>query len=106
MLPVFAKWLLVAAFAGAGVFNAIGTPANQDSFARWGYPRWWGRVTGALELVIAVMIAFTDSRATGLVFGAIIVGAALVTILRHRDFSHLPPLGLFAGLLALVAVTA
>jgi hypothetical protein len=22
-------------------FNAIGTPATQSDFARWGYPRWW-----------------------------------------------------------------
>ncbi len=50
-------WLVVAAFFGAGLFNAIGTPATQSSFVRWGYPRWWCRVTGGLEMANAVLIA-------------------------------------------------
>ncbi len=41
MLHSIVVWLLVVAFFGAGLFNAIGTRAIQDDFARWGYPRWW-----------------------------------------------------------------
>ena len=37
MLHSIALWLLVIAFVGAGLFNAIGTRATQDDFARWGY---------------------------------------------------------------------
>ena len=51
MLHVLSIWLLVAAFFGAAVFNAIGTPATKNSFVRWGYPQWWCRVTGGLEMV-------------------------------------------------------
>lgn len=58
MLVILSNWLLVAAFAGAGLFNAIGTTATQGSFVRWGYPRWWCRVTGALEIAVAALIAF------------------------------------------------
>jgi DoxX-like family len=106
MLPTIAIWLLVAAFFGAGLFNAIGTTATQDSFIRWGYPRWWCRITGGLEMANAVLIALPASRRIGLVFGAIIIGAALVTVLRHREFSHVAPLSLFVALLVLVAMLA
>lgn len=103
MLPAIAVWLLVAAFFGAGLFNAIGATATQDSFVRWGYPRWWRHFTGGLEMATAVLIALPASRTIGLLFGAIIIGAALVTVLRHREFSHVAPLSLFVALLALVA---
>ncbi len=48
MLHTIVVWLLVGAFFGAGLFNAIGTRATQDDFAGWGYPPWWCRVAGGL----------------------------------------------------------
>ncbi len=88
MLHSFLVWLLAAAFFGAGLFNAIGTPATQSSFVRWSYPAWWCHVTGGLEMANAVIIA-----------------AAVLTVLRRREFSHLAPLSLFAALLVLTEVT-
>jgi hypothetical protein len=41
MLHALSIWFLVPGFFGAGLFNAIGTPATQSSFVRWGYPPWW-----------------------------------------------------------------
>ncbi len=105
MLRTIAIWLLVAAFFGAGLFNAIGTSATQDSFARWGYPRWWCRVTGGLEMATAILISFSATRRVGLVLGAIIIGAASITVLRGRELlHHIAPLTLFVALLVLVAV--
>lgn len=94
-------WLLVAAFFGAGSFNAIGTPGTRNSFVRWGYPAWWCRVTGGLEVANAVLIACPATRGVGLGLGAVIIAAAVLTVVRHREFSHLAPLGVFAALLAL-----
>ncbi len=48
MLHSIVVWLLVVAFFGAGLFNAIGTRATQDDFARWGYPRVNRRGIGTL----------------------------------------------------------
>ena len=93
--------LLVAGFFGAGLFNAIGTPGTQSDFARWGYPRWWGRFTGGLEMISAVLIALPVSRIVGLALGAVIIAAAVMTVLRHRDLSHLVPLSVFVVLIAL-----
>jgi hypothetical protein len=87
--------------SSAGLFNAIGTPAMQGDFARWGYPRWWGHFTGGLEMMSAVLIALPVSRFVGLAFGAAIIAAAVLTVLRHRDFSHHVPLSVFVALIAL-----
>ncbi|RFB78175.1 DoxX family protein [Methylovirgula sp. 4M-Z18] len=101
MVHALSIWLLVAAFFGAGVFNAIGTAGTQSDFARWGYPRWWNIFTGGVEIISAVLIVFPASRVVGLALGAMIIAAAVLTVLRHRDFSHLAPLSVFVALIAL-----
>ncbi|MDH6260418.1 DoxX family protein [Bradyrhizobium sp. BR13661] len=101
MLSILATWTLAAAFFGAGLYNAIGTAATQSSFARWGFPPWWCRVTGALEIAIAALMAFPGTFPFGLICGALVIAAAAWTVVRNREFSHLPPIGLFVGLLVL-----
>lgn len=51
MVHALSIWRLVAGCFGAGLFNAIGTPATQSDFARWGYPPWRDRFSGRLEIV-------------------------------------------------------
>ena len=106
MLHALSVWSLVAGFFGAGLFNAIGTPATQSGFVRWGYPPWWCRLTGALELVCAVLIAVPAGRGAGLLLGAVIVAAAALTVLRQREFPHLAPLGVFVALLAVAELSS
>jgi hypothetical protein len=92
-------WLLTAAFTAAGLFNAIATSTTRSNFVRWGYPAWWCRVTGGLEVSAAILVAVPLTRAAGLILCAVILAAATLTILRHREFSHLAPIGCFAALL-------
>ncbi len=106
MLHDLSIWFLGAGLFGAGLFNAIGTPATQSGFVRWGYPAWWCRLTGALEMVSAVLIALPVSRGAGLMLGAMIVAAAVLTVLRHREFPHLVPLSVFVALLALAEISS
>ena len=101
MVHALSVWLLVAGFFGAGLFNAIGTPGTQSDFARWGYPRWWNILTGGVEILSAVLIALPVSRTAGLALGTAIIAAAVLTALRHRDFSHLMPLSVIVALIAL-----
>jgi uncharacterized membrane protein YphA (DoxX/SURF4 family) len=105
MLHIVVVCLCVVAFTGAGAVNALAKPAQQESFVRWGYPAWWCRLTGVLEISVAVLIAFPDTRIAGLYLGAIIMVAAAVTVIRHREFSHLVPIGVFSAVLAIVALT-
>ncbi len=104
MVHALSIWLLVAGFFGAGVFNTISKPGTQGDFARWGYPRWWSIFTGGLEIISAVLIALPVSRVVGLALGAVIIAAAILTVLRHRDFSHLVPLSVFVALIALAEI--
>lgn len=106
MLHNIVVWLLVVAFFGAGLFNAIGTRGTQDDFARWGYPRWWCRVTGVLEILSAALVALPAGRSLGMTLGAIIIAVAIVTVLRRREFSHTAPLAVFAALMVLAATVS
>jgi hypothetical protein len=106
MLNAISIWLLVAGFFGAGLLNAIGTPTTKARFVSWGYPAWWCRLTGGLEILSAVLIAIPVSRFGGLILGAAIIAAAVVTVVRHHEFSDLVPLGVFIGLIAVVAGTS
>lgn len=96
MLPIILNWTLVVGFAGAGLLNALAPATQQESFIRWGYPRWWCRATGILEVATAVLIAVPASRTAGMVMAAIILAAATVTVVRHREFTHLLPIIMFA----------
>ena len=101
MIHTVSICLLVAAFFGAGVFNAIGTRATRESFVRWGYPSWWHWVAGGLEILSAFLIALPVGRDAGLVLGTIIIAAALLTVLHHREYSDLAPPSVFLALIAL-----
>lgn len=104
MLHTIAIWLAAAAFLGAGIVNVLGAPAQRQSFVRWGYPDWWCRGTGVLEVATAALIVVPATRPLGLALGAAIVAAAIMTVLRHREFNHLAPLGVVVVLLGLAVV--
>jgi len=106
MIHDLSIWLLVAAFFGAGVFNAIGTRATREGFVRWGYPSWWHWVTGGLEVLTAALIAMPLVRAVGLGLGATVIVVASLTVLRHREYVHLVPLGVFLALIALAVYSS
>ncbi|MBB4343064.1 MULTISPECIES: DoxX family protein [Rhizobium] len=106
MLHTIFIWLVFAGFAGAGLFNAIGPAAQQESFVRWGYPRWWCRTTGLLELATAALVAFPATQTAGLITGAIIMAAAAFTVVRHRELSHLVPIGVFVAGIVAASVTS
>jgi uncharacterized membrane protein YphA (DoxX/SURF4 family) len=106
MVHVLSLWFLGVALSGAGIVNTIGTSGTRNDFARWGYPRWWGIVTGGLEISSAALIALPASRIFGVVLGAVIIAAAIFTVLRHRDYAHLPPLSVFVSLIALATISS
>jgi len=90
-------------FSGSSGVGARGLDAASGQvalrrgrdFARRGYPRWWGGFAAGLEMMSAVLMALPVSRIVDLALGAVIIVAAVLTVLRHRDFTHLVPLGVF-----------
>ena len=106
MIHTVLVWLLVAGFFGAGLFNILGTRATRAEYVAWGYPHWWCWMTGGLEIVAATFIAIPPLRSAGIVLGILIILAAVVTLLRHRSYRHLPPAVAFLVVIALVALTS
>lgn len=92
--------------AGHDVIGFDRSDAIIKAYAAHGYPRWWNIFTGGLEIVSAVLIALPVGRIVGLALGVVIIAAAVLTVLRHRDFSHLVPLSVFVALIALAETSS
>jgi membrane protein HdeD len=85
---------------GAGGANFAGPPLVRESFARWGYPAGFHRVTGGLEVAAGLLLMIPLTSWVGAIGSAIILLAAVVTLIRFRDWAHLP------GAVVLTAVAA
>ena len=107
-IPIAAgvAWLLAFAFGGAGLFNAFGGAAVQAGFVRWGYPAWWNFVTAAIELLGAALIVVPETRIWGLALGAMVLLAAIATVIYRREYKHLPPGVALVALTGLALVLA
>jgi uncharacterized membrane protein YphA (DoxX/SURF4 family) len=75
---------------GAGVVNFIGSASVRESFARWGYPAGFHRVTGGLEVGAGLLLLVPMTARAGAVASIAILLAAVATLIRHRDWGHLP----------------
>ena len=90
---LIAIWLPIAlgmVMIGAGAVNLVGPGSVRDSFARWGYPVGFHRVTGGLEVTAGLLLLIPATSRAGAIGGAVILLAAVMTLIRHRDWNHLP----------------
>lgn len=95
-----AAWALAAFFLTGVAVNLRPPPPILQDYARWGYPSWFHYVTGVLELATAVLLVTARTRLYGAVLGALVMGAALLTVILHGEFAHATaPGAVLAGLL-------
>jgi uncharacterized membrane protein YphA (DoxX/SURF4 family) len=90
---LIATWLPIAlgvVMIGAGVVNFVGPRSVRDSFARWGYPAGFHRVTGGLEVTAGLLLLIPATSRAGAIGSGAILLAAVMTLIRHRDWTHLP----------------
>jgi membrane protein HdeD len=102
---LIAAWLPIAlgiVMIGAGAVNLVGPGLIRDSFARWGYPAGFHRVTGGLEVTAGLLLLIPATSRAGAIGSVAILLAAMVTLIRHREWTHLPG----AVVLMAVAVAA
>ncbi|MGI4747008.1 MAG: DoxX family protein [Janthinobacterium lividum] len=75
---------------GAGGVNFTGPASVRTSFAHWGYPAGFHRVTGGLEVATGLLLLIPSTSRVGAIGSAIILVAAVATLIRYRDWGHLP----------------
>jgi len=83
-------WLLAAAFASAGLFNAIATSTTRSNFVRWGILRGGAESPADWKYRPAILVAIPATRAVG-----------LVLLRRHSrggSFDHPTTSGVFPSL--------
>jgi hypothetical protein len=68
---------------GAGAFNFIGPRSIRNSFARWGYPPGFHRVTGGLEMTAGLLLLIPATRA-GAIGSVVILLSRLDTLAWRR----------------------
>jgi membrane-bound metal-dependent hydrolase YbcI (DUF457 family) len=81
-------WGVALFFMVGGIGNGIAPPAIRADYQRWGYPGWFHYVTAIIELATAALLVFPEVRLVGAGLGATVMAAALLTVIRHREFSH------------------
>jgi uncharacterized membrane protein YphA (DoxX/SURF4 family) len=90
---LIAVWLPIAlgiVMVGAGAVNIVGPGSVRDSFARWGYPVGFHRLTGGLEATAGLLLLIRCTSRAGAICSVVILLAAVITLIRHRDWTHLP----------------
>ena len=101
-------WLPIAlgiVMIGAGAVNFVAPGSVRDSFARWGYPAGFHRVTGALEVIAGLLLLIPATSRAGAIGSAAILLAAVITLIRHRDWKHVPGAIALTAVAVVVAVT-
>lgn len=77
-----------AIFAVSGVAK-LADPATPAQFERWGYPHWWGWLTGATELVTAGLLSDRRTATLGAALGTAVLSGAFSTHVRERELGML-----------------
>ena len=104
---LFAFWLPIAlgiVMTGAGAVNIVGPGSVRDSFARWGYPAGFHRVTGGIEVTAGLLLLIPATSRAGAIGSAAILLAAVMTLIRHRDWKHLPVAVVLTAVAAAVTI--
>lgn len=95
--------IAAAAFLIGAVVNATARKPVREEFVRYGFPWWWCWVTALLEFTTAALLLLRPTFTLGVALGACIMVAAIVAIVRARDYRHVSPPAIFLLLLVIAA---
>ena len=88
-----------------GGMNFAGPPLAIKNFALWGYPAGFHRVAGSLGVVLGLLLMIPVTARVGAIGSAIFMLVAVATLIRSRDWGHLPGAAvLMAASVAAIAI--
>jgi len=93
VIKLIAVWLPIAlgvVMIGTGAANFAGPPLALKNFALWGYPAGFHRVAGSLGVVLGLLLMIPVTARAGAIGSAIFMLVAIATLIRSRDWGHLP----------------
>ncbi len=86
--------MMAVAFLIFGGAKLSGSEEMTRTFAGWGYPPWFMRFTGVLEMVGGIMLIFPRARFRGaLALCMIMIGAVMTHLVNGEMLSAIPALG-------------
>lgn len=92
---------LMLTFVVSGTTKLAGVELHRQNFARWGYPGWFLPLTGAIELLAALLVIIPRTRFVGAALIVCVMLGALATHVRFAEYAMFPlPVVLFLLALA------
>jgi hypothetical protein len=93
--------LIAVTMLGGGVVNIAAPTAIRNSYREWGFPARFYYVTGVLELLAAGLIFFVPAGIFGMLLAAVVLVAAVGTLVRHREAFHAVPAVVMVALIGI-----
>jgi putative oxidoreductase len=82
-------WVLVALLAVPsfyfGYLKLTENPTKITQFKAWGFPMWFMRVLGLVEILSTISLAFPETRLYGIISWVIILTGAIYVNLKNRE---------------------
>jgi DoxX-like family len=85
-LPIAATYALAFVFGTVGIIQLTGMPAVRAAYLSMGYPAQAYRLTGAVELLAACLLAISSTRPLGVAVAAVINFLAVALLLKNRKY--------------------
>lgn len=85
LLPILI-WSLATVFGVIGFLHILGPRFLRDAFENWNYGTRMRLITGLFEVAVAVMLLDPEMRAWGIGIAAVIMFAAVITLLNHEQY--------------------
>jgi len=104
-LPIVTTYALILLFGAVGIIQLAGIPAVRAAYLRMGYPARAYRLTGAVELLAACLLAVSGLRPLGVAVAAAVNFIAVVLLLKNRKYLLATPGVMVMAALPLVVLS-
>lgn len=88
---IYLGYFVALVFATGVIINLVGPAGIRDAYTRWGYPPYFRFVTAAVEALALVLIMVESTRTAGLALAAMVMLAAITTLVRASETKHALP---------------